>query len=680
MPLRDFSQEPMLDMFIFETTQLVEQLEQSIIIIEQSNRYTEDDINKIFRIMHTIKGSSAMMLFENISSLSHSIEDLFYFLREEKPVKVNYSNLTDMVLEGIDFIKTEVGKIIDEKEPDGDASHLISDIESFLARLKQKNTVRDTKIDKRPQDAANYLHSTTDAMASSTANSFEAVIHYEEGCEMENIRAFTDIQALKGLAWDIIYTPQDIMDSDDCIELIRKEGFKIFFSTDLSLEEMQSHFHKNVVFLKELKLHKLNYGCLHQQSVEEAASESPLPEKISQSREKEPPTTAAQSLISVKIAKLDKLMDLVGELVISEAMVVQNPDLNGLELGNFQKAARQLQKITDELQDTVMSIRMVALSTTFQKMNRIVRDMSKKLNKEIRLTITGEETEVDKNIIDHISDPLMHIIRNAIDHGIESAGERRAKGKPEAGTIALEAKNAGGDVMISIKDDGRGLDREKILARARENGLVNRPEKELSDKEIYSYIFYPGFSTKDCVTEFSGRGVGMDVVTKNIGAVGGTVSVDSIPGEGSAITLKIPLTLAIIDGMTIRVGNSNYTVPIISIKESFKASDKNVITDPDGNEMIMIRGQCYPVLRLHERYRVNTEITSISDGIMLMVEDETRSRCIFADGLIGEQQVVVKALPNYIKNFKKARGLAGCTLLGDGSISLILDIADLDDY
>ena len=384
-----------------------------------------------------------------------------------------------------------------------------------------------------------------------------------------------------------------------------------------------------------------------------------------------------QNIISVNVTKLDKLMDLVGELVISEAMVTQNPDIAGLTLDNFQKAARQHRKIISELQDVAMSIRMIPLSATLQRINRIVRDMSRKLSKEVRLEITGEETEVDKNIIERISDPLMHLVRNSVDHGIEPAEERKKKGKPEAGTITIEAKNAGGDVLIIVKDDGRGLDKESILKKARANGLINKPETELTDKEIYSYIFLPGFSTTEEITEFSGRGVGMDVVAKNIADVGGTVSVDSTPDEGTTITLRIPLTLAIMGGMIVRVGKSTYTIPVLNIRESFKANEDNVITDIEGNEMIMIRGECYPILRLHRIYKVKTEITNISDGIIVMVENDGKGFCIFVDELVGEQQVVVKALPNYIKNIKKVRGVAGCTLLGDGSISLILDIKDL---
>jgi len=323
---------------------------------------------------------------------------------------------------------------------------------------------------------------------------------------------------------------------------------------------------------------------------------------------------------------------------------------------------------------------MVPLSVTFNKMHRIVRDMCKRLDKDVHLEIIGEETEVDKNIIEHISDPLMHLVRNSIDHGIEQPQERLALGKPRTGTITLEAINTGSDVQIIVRDDGKGLNKEQILKKARENNLLFKNEEDMSDKEIFNLILLPGFSTKENVTEFSGRGVGMDVVRKNIEKVGGTLFVDSTEGRGTVITLKIPLTLAIIDGMNIKVGRSRYTIPINSIKESFRPKEGDIITDPDGNEMIMVRGQCYLIRRLHKLFMVQTDITKFTDGIILMLDQDEKTVCVFADELLGQQQVVVKALPQYIRNFNKVRGLAGCTLLGDGSISLILDIAGILSY
>jgi two-component system chemotaxis sensor kinase CheA len=382
----------------------------------------------------------------------------------------------------------------------------------------------------------------------------------------------------------------------------------------------------------------------------------------------------AGSIISVSVVKLDKLMDLLGELVISEAMVIHNPELRGLSLDGFQKAAQQLRKITGEMQDMVMSIRMVELTATFQRMNRIVRDMCKKLNKQVELKIIGDETQVDKNIIEHISDPLMHLVRNSLDHGIESPEERVASGKPEIGTITLEAKNDGSEVLICVRDDGKGLNKEKILKRAEENGLLTKPASEMTDKEIYSLIFLPGFSTNEKVTEFSGRGVGMDVVMKNIETVGGKVSVESVPGRGCVNTMKFPITLAIIEGMNIRVGQSLYTIPITDIKQSFRPKQSEIIRDPNGNEMLMVRGNAYPVVRLHSVFSVKPDTDDLERGIIIMVESGEKESCIFADELLGQQEVVVKALPDYVKN---SRELAGCTLLGDGQISLILDTANL---
>jgi two-component system chemotaxis sensor kinase CheA len=373
------------------------------------------------------------------------------------------------------------------------------------------------------------------------------------------------------------------------------------------------------------------------------------------------------------------LLDYVGELVISESMVTRNPDVADLPLENFQKSARQLRKVTSEIQDIVMSIRMVPVSMVFMKMNRIVRDMSKKLDKEIELEINGEDTEVDKNIIEHLSDPIMHLIRNSLDHGIESSAERLKKGKTKRGHIVLEAKNEGGDVWITVKDDGTGIDRDHVLKKARDHGLIDRQESEYTDSEVYSMIFLPGFSTKENVSEFSGRGVGMDVVIKNIEKIGGSVQVESKPGESTAVHMKIPLTLAIINGMVVKVGKMKYIIPTTAIKESFQIEDRDVIESPEGEEMIMVRGECHTITRLHTIVNVDTYISEINKGIIIMVESNGDNMCLFVDELIEEQQVVVKALPAYIQRRWKDRckRLGGCTLLGDGSVSLILDMTGI---
>ena len=669
------SNEPLLDMFVFETSQLIEQLEELTLSTEKSSCFTQSAIDEIFRIMHTIKGSSAMMMFENISTLAHSIEDVFYFIRQEKPENIDCSAIFDLILEGIDFIKTEIGKIMGGSEADGDAAELIASLKAFLVVMKQNNgTGNEEKREEKVKQQ--YYISPEKNFSISPKNIFKATIYFENGCEMENIRAYSIVHNIKRLSDEIYYIPNNIVENDGSAELIRKDGFTIYIKSECTYEEI-NEFLAGTVFLKKLELAQLQNddelirlseaGCFCSDRASNQSSGKAVSEERDSVCRDAHNAVSQNSIISVSVSKLDKLMDLVGEMVIAEAMVIQNPDLKGLELDSFQKSARHLSKITDEIQDMVMSIRMVPLSTTFHKMHRIVRDMCKKLEKEVELEIIGEETEVDKNIIEHISDPLMHLVRNSLDHGIETYEERISSGKPRAGRITLEAKNAGSDVQIIIK----------ILQKARDNDLLHKPPEDMTDREIYSLIFLPGFSTKENVTEFSGRGVGMDVVTRNIEAIGGVVSVDSIADKGTTIILRIPLTLAIIDGMNIKVGNSRYTIPTISIKESFRPKESDIITDPQGNEMIMVRGQCYPILRLHEIYRVKTCCTKIHEGIIIMVEQDGESLCIFADELLGQQQVVVKSLPEYIKRFKAIKGLASCTLLGDGSISLILDIAGL---
>lgn len=703
----------MLEMFIFETNQLIDQLEQSLLSSEKESGF-EDSINEIFRIMHTIKGSSAMMVFDNISTLAHSMEDLFFFLREEKPKNFESSKIIDIVFECVDFIKAETSKLENGLKPDGDSAQLKSKVNQYLEQLKElnpsdqkkKKDSQTVKIENEIQEQKYYI-SSDKAAKSPMTNKYEAVLFFEDGCEMENIRAFSVIHDLEDIAEVVSYVPDDVMESNESVNVIRTDGFKVVFKTDLGIDEVKKRLYQTVL-LKDLqvfltddalegfeftkedgsgqendmpgtgKVKNINLDDLTENDATDYDKKSgtvlPANEIPKEAEKDSVKTTGKQSVISVNIGKLDLLMDLVGELVISEAMVTQNPDLAGLSLNNFNKAARQLKKITSELQDIVMSIRMVPLSNTFQKMNRIVRDMSKKLDKSISLEIIGEETEVDKNIIERLTDPLIHLIRNSIDHGIEKADERVKSGKPPTGKLVLEAKNAGGEVWIIVKDDGKGLDREKILQRAKANNLVFKADSELTDKEIYSFIFLPGFSTNESVTEFSGRGVGMDIVRKNIEMVGGSVHIDSTRGEGTTFLIKFPLTLAIVDGMIIKVGCNKYTIPTVSILESFRVKNEAIIEDEAGNEMIMVRGDCYPVKRLHRHYGINTELKDLNEGIMVMVENGGKRLCLFADALLGEQQVVVKALPKYIK---KVVGIAGCTLLGDGDISLILDIDEL---
>lgn len=374
--------------------------------------------------------------------------------------------------------------------------------------------------------------------------------------------------------------------------------------------------------------------------------------------------------IRVDTEKLDDLMNLVGELIIAETTVTKNPDLDGHEFENFQKAALNLNRLTRALQDITMAVRMVPIATTFRKMVRLVRDVSTKQKKRVELVLSGEDTEVDKTVVETIADPLIHLIRNSVDHGIEGPDERTRSSKEATGHVWLDAKHQGGEVWITIRDDGRGLNPERILEKAVERGIAD-PNGRYTDREIYDFIFEPGFSTASQVTEISGRGVGMDVVRRNVEAVNGRVEVSSELGKGAVFTLRIPLTLAIIEGMLVRVGRSYYTIPLLAIRESVRAHASDITLLSDGGELLKLRRRHYPIVKLSEVHSVGGGVTSALDGILVIVESGERLACVLVDEVVGQRQTVIKPLPEYVK---RVRGLAGCSILHNGDISLILDV------
>lgn len=659
----------LLELFVFETSQNTQQLEQVVLNAEREGRFSGDEINEVFRIMHTIKGSSAMMSFTGIASLAHRMEDLFFYIRENEDARYDPRAISDMILSCMDYINRELDNVrAGQPLEQEDNALLIHRIDALMAEMTGAGGAEQPHGEEKAEKPSDLTG----------AKRYKAVITFEEGCAMEDVRAYSVTVDVAKYATVLSYEPSDIMDNGDSAQKIRDHGFTIRFETALSEDEVRAKL-LETVFLSDLTL-----------TVESDAA--PVAEAISATSDAASPAGDAapkksearldsiaqyhqqpQSIISVSVNKLDMMMDLMGELVIAKTMVVENPEVAGLDAADFQKAAAHLSKIVSEMQELVMSMRLVPLSATFHRMHRIVRDMSNALNKDVRLTLIGEDTSVDKNVIEHIADPLIHLVRNSIDHGIESSEERAKAGKSPTATVTLEAQNAGGNVLISIRDDGRGLSREKILARARANNLLVKPESEYTDREVYNMIFMPGFSTKEKVTEFSGRGVGMDVVLQNISAIGGSVSVESEPGKGMNVLLKIPLTIAILDGMNVCVGDTRLTVPISAICESFKPREEDILRDTEGNEMIMVRGECYAVLRLHRQWGIKTQVTNLPDGILMMVEQDGKKRCVFVDKLVGRQQVVVKALPTYLKKTPLSRCLSGLTLLGDGSISLILD-------
>ncbi|MBQ8176964.1 MAG: chemotaxis protein CheA [Oscillospiraceae bacterium] len=788
--------EAMADMYVFETTTLLEQLDQILMKTENESSFGEEEINEIFRTMHTIKGSSAMMGLENMSKLAHAIEDMFYVIREDNPVITSMETLYDIVFNASDLMKAEIELLQEDEYTATDFSEQITRIKSYAAVLKGEAAPEAAA----PAASAAPAAQAAPAASSAAAPALTAVkVYFEDDCKMENLRALLVINRITDACSQLEYVPADIETNGDTAQVIIETGFdisfapadgktvdavvdiirttpnvkkcdiisrgadvavvkaadgnatsvKVYFEDDCKMENLRALLVVNTIkevcdsvtyepadiennadtcktiieegfvvhFVSEkpqLVIQTIeSTPCVKSYEViEDAAPKTEVPkadapkaaapaaQAAAPAPKAEAPKAAApaaqskeqinnaittkgggakQSLISVNLNKLDTLVDLVGEIVITEAMVTSNPDLKGLRLDNFQKAARQLRKLNSELQDAVMSIRMVPISGAFNKMTRIVRDMKVKLNKDVDLIFEGEETEVDKSIIDQLNDPLMHMVRNSMDHGIEDNVEDRiAAGKSPKGKITLSAYNASGEVIIVIADDGGGINPEKVLAKAEKNGILSRPANEYSEKEILNMIMLPGFSTNEQVTEYSGRGVGMDVVRKNIEKIGGSVSVDSKYGQGTSFIIKIPLSLSIVDGMEVSVGQSIFTIPINSIKESFKAKPSQLVKDTDGKEMIMIRGECFPLIRLYDMYELEPATDDLYEGIVILVEAEGKRACLLADELIGEQQVVVKPFSPLLNNYNvKQNGMAGCSILGDGSITIILDVGNI---
>lgn len=692
--------ESMLDVYIFETTGLLDQLDEILLRTEQANEFTEEDINEIFRIMHTVKGSSAMMGFENLQQLAHKGEDMFFIIREAPEKMTDVGFVYDLVFQMSDLFKAEIEAIQNNDD------YTPTDFSEMIEKLEKGAKILKGELDGETPAAAAADSKEAPAAAGNSQWGDDCMtvrVFFEDGCKMENLRAFLLLNKVREEAEVLSFTPEDVESNPDSANYIIDNGFLITFrapDNNAVLHQIESAINvQSYEVIDGQGAHEAEKAPEKQPEAQpaptaeapaqSAASSAPAPaqpkpaakleQKKASAADAKTSSAGKQSLISVNLTKLDQLHDIVGEIITTESMVISNPELDGLRLESFSKAARELRKLTNELQDTVMSIRMVPLTGAFQKMNRIVRDMKVKLGKDVELKTEGEMTEVDKSIVDNLNDPLMHLVRNCMDHGVEDTSEERvANGKPAKATITLSARNASGEVIITVADDGKGIDTEKVLQKAMENGLLTKPENEYTEREIQNMILLPGFSTNDVVTEYSGRGVGMDVVKKNIEKVGGSLAVESKHGHGTTFVIKIPLTLAIIDGMEIRVGDAIFTLPISSIKESFMVRREQLIQDTQHGEMIMIRGTCYPILRLHEKFGLPTEITEIEDGILILIETENRSVCLFADKLVGEQQVVVKPFPKYLSQYNiKGEGLSGCTIMGDGSISLIVDVNTL---
>ena len=770
----DAGMESMLDTFVFESTELLENLD-DILMRTENSEMTPDDIAEIFRVMHTIKGSSAMMGLKNMSELAHAVEDIYFVIRENPGLSFDKGTLYELSFMTSDCLKNEIENLSDDSVPLTDFTENIARLHEFAGYLTglskgeapaapaethalfapdEPDGVKTIKVTfsencmmpsiramvllnsigaeaevlttippdldaetsddeiraqgfiiklncdepdkvcailrdgvdvvgaeelKRPAAAAAPKAEPSLPRGSSENGVTTFLIKFEEGCLMPSIRAMVLKNSILAYG-EIKRTVPEDLENDGSEEEIAKNGFRIEIKTEHADEALKML--RDGVNVLSADILEPEANAEAPQETAAAAAEAPKPAAGAAPAQAGGGShgAATSSLISVKLEKLDRLLDLVAEIVITESGVVSSPDLRGLSgsLDRFQKSARELKKLTDELQDVVMSIRMIPVQTAFTKMTRVVRDMNKNLGKNVELVMVGADTEADKAVVDILGDPLMHIVRNAVDHGIETPEERRAAGKTEKPTVTLSAGYESGEVVISCEDNGAGMDPKKLLAKARKSGILTKPENEYTDAECYELIMAAGFSTNETVTEYSGRGVGMDVVRKNIEKVGGKMSIESELGKGSKFTIRIPLSLSIIDVLGVKANGCELSVPVSSVKEIFRAEEVQLLKDPDGTELVMLREKCLRVIRLADAFGLEGERIPLEEGIMLYCSEQGRDAVIFADELTADQQVVVKPLSILLNKYDlKRKGLSGCSILADGSITLITDINEL---
>lgn len=706
----EFRQE-MIAEFINESRDLLDEVEPQIIELEQivnENGVIDTEIiNSIFRLFHTIKGSASFLNLKSIVEVTHGAETLLDLFRSGKK-KLEPSHV-DLLCRTLDFIRNVLDQVENDSHDQGfeqaaksiandlaDAVVFTNDGTSVSSEEQEVQYSDDIEINsvtlERFVDEGIDLCEKAEAKVlaleqSSDIGSADQILHdFSSIKDAAATLGFAGIEKVSCLAEQVLR--EAVIKNQSCngvvvtvlltiIDTIRAGVRRVHDGQLPEVPDVQQviHFVENALGLQIDQQDHTQTNTPYSNNMQPAlapSAQSPCPNISSNSFSKNSKNNARQQngsqFVRVATGKLDQLIDLVGELVIAEAMVAgQSYDPHG-KMG---KAIQQMDKITKELQDVALSLRMVPLTATFRRMMRLVRDLAHQKNKQVELVVRGEDTEVDKTVIEQITDPLIHLIRNAVDHGIETPEERRKIGKPETGKILIEARHNAGEVWIIVRDDGSGLKRDKIVQKGIEKGIITEDEsKNMTDEQVWQLIFTPGFSTAEVVSDISGRGVGMDVVKANVEKINGRVEIKTSPGRGTAFVIKLPLTLAIIEGMIVRVGQNRYTIPINSIEESFRPTLSMITTVPGQFEVVQLREEVLPVVRLYKLYHIENSCKNLTEGILIVVRHNEQKYCLFVDELIGKQQIVIKGLPTYIK---RVRGILGCTILSDGGVSLILD-------
>lgn len=685
-------QEQVKAIFIEEAGEIIEKLDVNILRFEE-NAGDFDLLNEIFRGVHTLKGNANAFGFTRLGEFVHHFEDVLdHYRSTQEGIEIHH---LELIVNSVDVIKEVMVCEVDAlAELPSEYNGCLEGIKSLIASKTRK------VVEPQCQDMAEALSDLASEFGFECSDQFENEIMQsvnamrtvdEEGMILCRIDLTLDSDSYKRGFDHLIFIgllaeKARVIDSFfECETITRLENFKadenqiskmsIVLLTPQSLNEVSENFeflfdHEySISMIEPIAAPVKTVESLHTdvETVYKGVAKSPLTDGTAS-------LTAPKSTIRIDTFKLDELFDSVGELVIAQNFIAQNEKIRSIEDESIRRTIETLSKITKRIQDRVMSLRMVAIRDTFDKMKRVVRDTSKKTGKELHLNVHGEETEIDKTMIDSLSDPLIHIIRNAIDHGLEANGqERLAEGKSQEGNITLRAYHKSGSIVISVSDDGRGINKEKVLQKAIERGIISGDEN-LTDTQIFGLIMQPGFSTADTISDLSGRGVGLDVVKTSIEKLRGKIEIDSKVGEGTTFSMVLPLTLAIIDGMLVQAAGEIYIIPTLSVVESFRPEQEIVHALKEKGEFVSLRGQHLPIIRLSDIFDLPTERIEPWEGILVCVETEAGRIAIMVDELVGRQQVVIKPLG---KALAKLKEISGGAILGSGDIALILNVDEL---
>lgn len=681
------------DIFFEECTEGLSVMENGLLSLD--NGTDVEEINSIFRAAHSIKGGGASFGFSSISEFTHVMETLLDEMRDGRREVTR--EIVDLLLESVDVLRDMVAAARDEEECDQQRTEVVkAGLERILSG-KDETPSGDAPTE-NSAPAGNLVP--TDCALGGWKIEFKPSVDMLKGGN-DPARIFRELESLGKYSVDTDTSAlPNLLELDPCSSYL---SWTIQLETEAE-ESVIREFFSWVEDESELTITPLSVLSDDASTVESAvavvspeveaqATSSPVPTEHKNEKpveaanakpavKKTPKSKSASSKeggsIRVGIDKVDALINMVGELVITQSMLSQiSSNLQESHPAGIEKlvdGVTQLERNTRELQESVLQIRMLPISFSFSRFPRLVRDLSKNMGKNIELKMTGEHTEVDKNVLEKIGDPLVHLVRNSLDHGIETPDIRAAKGKPEVGILELCAYHEGGDIIIKVIDDGAGLNRDRILTKALEKGLISENE-EITDERVFNLIFMPGFSTAEQLSDVSGRGVGMDVVRRNVRDLGGNVTINNNEnGAGSTVTIRLPLTLAILDGQLVKIGNETYIVSLVSIVESLQMKPEVVSSITGQSELYRLRDEYIPIIRVNKLFNTATGTSDLFEGLLVVVESDGQRVGLFVDDLLGQQQVVIKSLET---NFKQIQGISGATILGDGTVALIMDVPGL---